>query len=201
MMTATEPESRVAVKQAIAVWLLGLMRREHDSDVVLSLFEIGVKQGMLAEQLLRLDPHLVVTGVDRWAPAPLGSHYAALGDPAALATPVTHHAWHREAAQRLAPFANIRLWAMESAEAAAKVPDATLDAVYLDADHSFPGRLADLWRWVRKVVPGGLVAGGLWSSRYGGDCCERAVRDFLWDNRWNVEVEFGPEHTWAFVKP
>jgi hypothetical protein len=46
-----------------------------------------------------------------------------------------------------------------SAEAAERFDDAAVDAVYLDADHSKAGVLADLKLWMPKVRPGGVIAG------------------------------------------
>ena len=40
-----------------------------------------------------------------------------------------------------------------------KVKDSSLDWVYLDADHSYAGCLADLIAWVPKVRYGGIVSG------------------------------------------
>lgn len=46
-----------------------------------------------------------------------------------------------------------------SVESAELFSDGYLDAVYLDADHSHEGVLADLAAWVPKVRDGGLVSG------------------------------------------
>lgn len=46
-----------------------------------------------------------------------------------------------------------------SADAAAAIPDASLDWVYIDGDHSYSAVSADIRTYKQKVVPGGLVAG------------------------------------------
>lgn len=203
MSAATEPESRQQVKRAIAQWLVGLLRRQNPgSDPLLTLYEIGVKQGMLTEQLLIACPlRLVVRGVDRWAPAGVDDDYRTIGDPAACAPQDEHTAWFHEAQDRTCAFGNgrVQLIQADSLDAAGFVGAGTLSGVYLDADHSYAGRLADLLAWAPKVESGGIVAGGLWNSRYGGDCCERAVREYLRGLGHGVDVEFGPEKTWAFV--
>jgi predicted O-methyltransferase YrrM len=46
-----------------------------------------------------------------------------------------------------------------SDESAGEVEDASLDLVFIDADHSEEAVLRDLEAWVPKVKPGGLIAG------------------------------------------
>lgn len=46
-----------------------------------------------------------------------------------------------------------------SVEMAKEFEDASVDAVYIDANHSKDAVLADLSAWVPKVRPGGVVAG------------------------------------------
>lgn len=48
---------------------------------------------------------------------------------------------------------------LDSAAAAAHVPDGSLDFVYLDARHDFAGVVADIHAWWPKVKVGGLFAG------------------------------------------
>lgn len=48
---------------------------------------------------------------------------------------------------------------MPSVEAAALFPDASVDRVWLDGDHSFAGLTADLEAWWPKVKPGGEMGG------------------------------------------
>ncbi|QDT94257.1 glycosyltransferase [Gimesia algae] len=48
---------------------------------------------------------------------------------------------------------------MSSMDASHKFKDASLDAVYIDADHSFYGISDDLELWYDKVKPGGLFCG------------------------------------------
>ena len=48
---------------------------------------------------------------------------------------------------------------MRSEEAAPKVPDESLDFVYIDGAHDFDSVMLDLILWSRKVRSGGLVGG------------------------------------------
>lgn len=82
-----------------------------------------------------------------------------------------------------------------SVEAAASYPDASLDAVFIDADHSTPAVLADLQAWWSKVKPGGILAGHdrNWES------VQRAVHAF--GQLSGVRVRPVSASCWAFEKP
>jgi hypothetical protein len=69
---------------------------------------------------------------------------------------------------------------MRSTDAAASLPDGSLDWVYIDGDHSYEGVKADLEAYFPKVRPGGFIAGddyghqGSWFE----DGVTRAVEEF-----------------------
>lgn len=200
MLSASDTQQNIEAKAEIAEWMLSLLRKWKPTGDLIGC-EVGVKQGNLACKLLSLDSNLTLYGFDRWA-AMLGSTYAALGDPAALASNELHEAWYTEAQERLRQFGSrSRLHKMESVDGARNVADRTLDFVYLDADHSYAGRAADLVAWTPTVRGFGYVMGGLWSSAFGGNQGERAARDFLDSVRWSCPVLFGPHKTWAIRKP
>jgi Methyltransferase domain len=48
---------------------------------------------------------------------------------------------------------------MDSKEAAAYVPDGSLDFVFIDADHSYEGCKADIQAWLPKLKPSGFISG------------------------------------------
>lgn len=48
---------------------------------------------------------------------------------------------------------------MRTTQAATMFPDASIDLVYIDADHRFPAVVADLRAWLPKVKGGGYIAG------------------------------------------
>jgi predicted O-methyltransferase YrrM len=65
-----------------------------------------------------------------------------------------------ETRQRLARFGDrAEIWRMESGEAAARVPDGSLDFVYIDANHSYEAVKRDLRLWYPKVRGDGLMSG------------------------------------------
>jgi cephalosporin hydroxylase len=77
---------------------------------------------------------------------------------------------------------------MLSHEAAALVPDGSLDFVYIDAEHTYEGCLADLRLWSPKVRRGGIVSGDdyrfvnpkrprRWSPSFAG--VDKAVEEFV----------------------
>lgn len=204
MMTSTGSDTAASIqhKADIAKWLLALVRKRTLETGPLSGIEVGVKQGNLAAAMLRLDDALSLVLVDRWRPAPADSAYARFGDPAAIAPAEVHERWRREAAAAVA-FAAGRATIIqgESTAVAATLGPQQAHFVFLDADHSYDARLADLEAWCPHVVAGGIIAGGLWRSGFGGDCCKRAVNIFCWRQRIECGPWFGPGQTWALQKP
>lgn len=195
------------VKSLICRWLLQLVRDRWPAGSIRGA-EIGVKKGELASLLLATDSDLRLFLVDRWAPAPPDSQYAMNGDPAANASINEHEAWRLEALARLDPyFERINIWCGESVAAAdgwraSKEGGVTgeFDFVFLDGDHSYEGRVSDLVAWYPLVKKGGILAGGLLHSSFGGDCGRRALFDWMEQECIGSDVILGPAATWAFVK-
>lgn len=111
--------------------------------------EVGVWEGEYAEVLCKANPSLHLLCVDRWAPYP---GYLDHQTPEELASA------YQTAVNRLRPH-RVSLMKMSSLEAAQRVPDRSLDFVYLDANHTFDGLTADLEAWTPKVKVGGRIAG------------------------------------------
>lgn len=196
-------------KLEIAEWLLGLLRGGSSPRVpaprLMLGAEVGVKKGELAGLLLERDPALSLYLVDRWKPAPQDSEYRRIGDPAANASAEQFRAWEREALERVKPYEErVTVLKGESADMAASlVQDRNLlDFAFIDADHSYSGRLDDLCVWSPMVRGGGIVAGGLLVSAYGGDCGRRALWAYLDQSGLSPhDVLLGPANTWAFEMP
>jgi predicted O-methyltransferase YrrM len=107
--------------------------------------EIGVREGVFSELLCKGIPDLELLCVDIW-----GAYYHFDAESGRR---------HYETAQkRLAPY-NATLIKAPSIRAAQGIPDASLDFVYIDADHRFDPVMEDIIEWSKKVRPGGIVSG------------------------------------------
>ncbi len=114
------------------------------------------------------DMHMIA--VDLWAEQP-GNDAVAGGE--------SYVGWkHEKAYQTLKEISEIEYYRgridlkrMTTTEAAKQVPDHSLDFVFVDADHSYEGCLADIVNWTPKVRPSGIIAG----HDYGWATVRRAV--------------------------
>jgi hypothetical protein len=61
--------------------------------------------------------------------------------------------------ERLRAYSNVKILAMESAEASRLVADGALDFVYIDAVHTFRHVSRDIDLWLPKIRAGGLIGG------------------------------------------
>lgn len=160
--------------------------------------EIGVFTGHLSALLLSARPDLHLTMVDSWE-----------GNGAAYVDPANSPDWHAHLSQSrqdnylrtaisMTDFADDRrlLLRGRSLDAVSEIADASLDFVFLDADHSAEGLTADLAAWARKVKPGGLLCG----HDYGNPmfpAVEPTVLAYGKDRA--ISVETGADYTW-FVR-
>jgi hypothetical protein len=111
--------------------------------------EIGVEQGKFSEVLLCSNPGLKLFCVDAWARY---SGYRDHVDQAKL------DGFYQATAERLKPFDAVLVRGY-SQEAVKKFKRGSLDFVYIDANHTLPHVVADIWQWGERVRPGGVVAG------------------------------------------
>lgn len=81
-----------------------------------------------------------------------------------------------EKLQREKPI-TVEIMRMPSIRAAERVPDASLDFVFIDALHTLEAVMADIGAWVPKIREGGMIAGDDYSSRFPGVIA--AVRECL----------------------
>lgn len=72
---------------------------------------------------------------------------------------------------------SVEFMRMPSIEAAALVPDASLDFVFLDAMHFYEDVIEDIDAWLPKLKSGGVFSGDDMSSRFPG--VEKAVTEKL----------------------
>lgn len=74
------------------------------------------------------------------------------------------------------------IWRTTSTEGAERVPDASLDFVYIDARHDYASVLEDLGAWFPKVRPGGILGGHDYATghfRQGDFGVKQAVDEFF----------------------
>lgn len=117
--------------------------------------ELGVQRGEFSYELLsRWTNCSRYFLVDPWAPQ--GEAYV---DKANVAQE-EQDAILESARHMLSQWADKTVWVRaRSDDAVARFEDCSLDWVYVDADHSFQGALADLVDWWPKLRPGGVMAG------------------------------------------
>ena len=109
--------------------------------------EIGTCYGAYAERLYQNIPGLKLIAVDNWD------------------NPETSRrerdrkvSVETKARAKLAPYGTI-IVKKSSMEAVKKVPDESLDFVYIDAGHTYKSVKEDIREWSKKVRPGGIVSG------------------------------------------
>jgi len=164
---------------AVAVPRLKLSSRVFPSrvEVLLSLLggspshpakvfaEVGVHLGRLSFALMSRVPGLRYIGIDPYA---YGNDTSLLSvdrqlrdlghqgveDASALSSAL------EAAAEKFRYFGQrAELWVLPSVEAARLVPDASLDGVFIDGDHSFAAVAKDIDSWERTLRPGGFLSG------------------------------------------
>lgn len=139
--------------------------------------EVGVERGEFSERLCQSVPGLQLLCIDAW------QAYHGYRDHVGQDK---LDGFYRDTLARLAPYGAVvrRGW---SIEVAATVPDASLDFVYLDANHSFASVVADIAAWAPKVRRGGVVAGHDYGRRSVGRVAE-AVEG--WTNAHDIAPWF-----------
>lgn len=110
--------------------------------------EIGVQQALFSVVLLGNNPHCHLHLVDPWHEFPYGHQTEEKQE------------WYLDQAKtRLKQFnGRYTLHRMTSHEALPLFMDGSLDAVYIDGDHTFDHAVTDIIFWSKKVRPGGMVA-------------------------------------------
>lgn len=111
--------------------------------------EIGVERGHFSKVLCTGVPGLHLEAVDAWAAYEGYREHV---------TQEKLDRFYEEAVERLAPYSARLHWGFSHVVAKEFAP-ASLDFVYIDANHTLPQVIADLAGWVPKVRSGGIIAG------------------------------------------
>jgi uncharacterized Rossmann fold enzyme len=147
--------------------------------------EIGVFAGELSSRLLQR-PDLTLYMVDSWREGDGGDQFHAR-----LSQDQQDH--FLGAARAATAFAGERakIVVERSVPAAAHIPDASLDFVFIDADHTYEAVRADVLAWLPKVKPTGFIAGHDYENPgYPEWGVKQAVEEIL------GSVEVGANYCW-----
>lgn len=115
--------------------------------------EVGVERGLYSEVLLKANDHLHLSCVDPWS--------AGAYEPGVHAVDKEQEKYdgrYGECVNRLKPY-NATIIRQPSLGALRYFKDNSLDFVYIDANHDFTNFTNDLHNWIKKVHPGGIIAG------------------------------------------
>lgn len=159
----------------------------NEWDLIGKGVEVGTCKGLFAANLLSLWPGQLYC-VDAWAPIP---GYDEQYD---------HEANLKEAHERLREYEDrCTICRMTSLQASEGFENATLDFVYLDANHGYQAVRDDLNAWYPKVRKGGILAGddygivpeqwiemGHGKVRFG---VKRAVDEWAKTHRKNISID------------
>ncbi len=165
--------------------------------------EIGVLMGRTSAAILGNMPEVFLHMVDSWEPHGQESDYVKSGDPTATMDKEQHDKAKGDAIKNTDAWSDRRKICHEtSASAASQISDNSLDFVFIDADHSYSGVLADLKLWWPKVKGGGIVSGHDWeNAKFPGFKVKEALAKFANDNELSFDIEPGTDFTWFVTKP
>lgn len=139
--------------------------------------EVGVYLGeslsFLHKELLKRGTPFQLYGIDRWEKVSETDYGRVVGKEI------------REFAEnRFANAPSVFLFQDDSAQAAKRFRDGTLDFVFIDANHDFDHVIGDIEAWLPKMRKGGIIAG----HDYGEPCgVKEAVIKMFGEGNFSVE--------------
>jgi predicted O-methyltransferase YrrM len=133
--------------------------------------EVGVLYGDTSFHLLNEIPHLNLYPIDPYLP---------YDEPDRTLLHMTK--FESDAKRKLSIFGSRSiLMKQTSVDAAPAITDASLDFVFIDAQHTYEAMKEDIATWVPKVRQGGLITG----HDYRWDGVNRAVNEFAAESGYN----------------
>ncbi len=124
--------------------------------------EIGVSQGRFTMYLCAIMHDLQMIAVDRWEEQPGHPSEGWVGWPHDASLTRFRGLCEQHFPDR------VNILRMDSVAAAAQVEDGSLDFVFIDADHSYEGCLADIDAWAPKIRRGGMITGHDYNLKWPG---------------------------------
>jgi hypothetical protein len=164
--------------------------------------EVGVRDGFFSEVLLDRWRGGKLTSIDPWREFRTDDYVDVSN-----VEQEDHEANLATTRSRLARFGpRSDIWRDTSVEAAARVPDDSLDFGYLDARHDREAVLEDVGAWWPKIRPGGVLAGHDYvDGRFtAGDFGVKSAVDSYFGSRGiRVRSTFGdpPWPSWFVIRP
>lgn len=132
--------------------------------------ELGVSHGRFTTFLCSHIPDMKMIAVDLWDEQPQNE-----GRGPGAETFLRKDGWyHSEKLENLKKHCarqfpgRVDIRQQHSVEAAKGVKDDSLDFVFIDADHTYEGALADILAWTPKVRKGGTIAGHDYNDKWPG---------------------------------
>ena len=115
--------------------------------------EIGVDRGAFSEILCKSNPRLHLSSIDPWS---IDAFEEPSNRTKAMKIQLENH--YQDAKNRLAKY-NCQVIRKKSMDAVQDFENNSLDFVYIDSNHNFVEVANDIYRWEKKVKPGGIVSG------------------------------------------
>lgn len=160
--------------------------------------ELGVEAGFFSEQMVSGTYLQKLYSIDTWRQLPDGKEYGN-GCPSTN-TDESAAETMMKAAIKLAPYKSRVVLIRELGKDAVELfPDRSLDAVYIDADHSYKSAKQDIYCWIKKVRVGGIIMGHDYMNYYANETTfevKRAV-DEIFGEEVLITEERSP--SWAHV--
>ena len=130
--------------------------------------ELGVHEGVTYRHLINTCPNLTLYGVDMWTHKPIFNE------------------WYRSLKEELKDNTKAVIIKESTFTAHRHLDDASLDFVFIDADHSYKSVKKDINNWLPKVRAGGYICGHDINQEW----VQRAVNETV------NEYETGPDLIW-----
>lgn len=143
---STSERMPIEIRNAGREQLASLFRELSFKTIV----EIGVRDGTYSAILCAYNPDAKVYGVDPYEP------HQGYRDHVRSST---FQGFERTAHEKLDQYPNYTFIRDYSANALAQFADESIDAVYIDGDHSFYEATHDIEKWSKKIRSGGIISG------------------------------------------